>query len=177
MDMIKIGRFLAALRTEQNLTQAQLGERLGVTNKTVSRWETGTYLPPAEQLLAMSTLYGVSINELLTGERLSPAEYSAHAEENLSAVLRESVFSVQEKTVFFRKKWNKDHAFEQVTAAVLTVALFAAGMVWQRDLACIPLIIGFVYFVQANNRRAAYVEQHVYTVQEPGQNTEQNNGQ
>lgn len=167
MDMIKIGKFLAALRTEQNLTQAQLGERLGVTNKTVSRWETGTYLPPAEQLLAMSALYGVSINELLTGERLSPASYQSHAEENLKAVLAESAFSVQEKTAYFRKKWDRDHAFEQVTAAVLTVALFALGMIRMKDLACIPLILGFAYSVAVNNRRAAYVESHVYTVQPP----------
>ena len=47
MDMISIGKFIAALRKEKGLTQEQLGEKLGVTNKTVSRWETGTYLPPA----------------------------------------------------------------------------------------------------------------------------------
>ena len=49
MDLIKIGNFIAELRKKQKLTQEQLGEKLGVTNKTVSRWETGTYLPPAEE--------------------------------------------------------------------------------------------------------------------------------
>ncbi len=73
MDLIKIGNFIAELRKKQKLTQEQLGEKLGVTNKTVSRWETGTYLPPAEALLAMSELFGVSINELLSGKRLSEA--------------------------------------------------------------------------------------------------------
>ena len=71
LDLIKIGNFIAELRKKQKLTQEQLGEKLGVTNKTVSRWETGTYLPPAEALLAMSELFGVSINELLSGKRLS----------------------------------------------------------------------------------------------------------
>lgn len=48
MDMVKMGSFLAELRKEQKLTQAELGEKLGVTNKTVSRWETGTYVPPVD---------------------------------------------------------------------------------------------------------------------------------
>ena len=50
MDMVKMGSFLAELRKENKLTQAELGEKLGVTNKTVSRWETGSYMPPAEVL-------------------------------------------------------------------------------------------------------------------------------
>ena len=50
MDMAKMGTFLADLRKEQKLTQAELGEKLGVTNKTISRWETGSYMPPVEML-------------------------------------------------------------------------------------------------------------------------------
>ena len=52
MDLINTGKFIADLRKEKGLTQAQLGERIGVTNKTTSRWETGVYLPPADALLA-----------------------------------------------------------------------------------------------------------------------------
>lgn len=58
MDMIKTGRFLAELRKEHSLTQEQLGAELGVTNKTVSRWETGTYMPPVEMLQLLSVKYG-----------------------------------------------------------------------------------------------------------------------
>ncbi|MDE5729583.1 MAG: helix-turn-helix transcriptional regulator, partial [Clostridia bacterium] len=57
MDMIKIGKFLCELRKEQNLTQEQLGEELGVSNKTISRWEPGTYLPPVEMLQLLSDKY------------------------------------------------------------------------------------------------------------------------
>ena len=71
MDMIKIGEFLAKLRKEQGWTQEQLGEKLGVTNKTVSRWEKGNYLPPVEMLQMMSEVYGLTINEILSGERLT----------------------------------------------------------------------------------------------------------
>ena len=49
MDQIKIGKFIAALRKEKCLTQEQLGENLGVTNKTISRWENGNYMPDVER--------------------------------------------------------------------------------------------------------------------------------
>ena len=53
LDLIKIGKFIAELRKENGLTQEQLGDKIGVTNKTISRWEPGTYLPPADAMLAM----------------------------------------------------------------------------------------------------------------------------
>ncbi len=90
MDTVKIGKFLKELRKEQNLTQEQLGEKVGVTNKTVSRWETGTYMPPLECLAILSELYGVSINEIVAGQRLSQAEFAEAAEENLSEALQMS---------------------------------------------------------------------------------------
>lgn len=83
MDMQKIGVFLAELRKEKNLTQDELGEQIGVTNKTVSRWENGNYLPPVEILQILSKFYNVSINELLFGERLSEESYKENAEEHI----------------------------------------------------------------------------------------------
>ena len=71
MNTAKIGAFLASLRKEKGLTQEQLGEKMGVSNKTVSRWETGNYLPPVEMLQQLSSFYGITINEILSGERLS----------------------------------------------------------------------------------------------------------
>ena len=53
MDLMKTGKFIADLRKEKGLTQEQLGEKIGVTNKTVSRWETGVYLPPAYVMLVL----------------------------------------------------------------------------------------------------------------------------
>lgn len=81
MDMQKIGKFLAELRKEKNLTQEELAQELGVTNKTVSRWENANYLPPVEILQMLSNLYGVSMNELLTGELLNNERYIENAEE------------------------------------------------------------------------------------------------
>lgn len=87
MDVQKIGLFLAELRKEKKLTQEELGEQIGVTNKTVSRWENGNYLPPAEILQILSKLYSVSINELLSGERLNDENYKANAEEYIVSEL------------------------------------------------------------------------------------------
>ena len=56
MNIIKTGKFIAKLRKDKGLTQEQFGDKMGVTNKTVSRWETGKYLPPADILLLMSEL-------------------------------------------------------------------------------------------------------------------------
>lgn len=87
MDVQKIGIFLKELRKQNNMTQEQLGEQLGVTNKTVSRWETGSYLPPIECLKLLSDMYQISINEILTGQRLNESEYKEASEENISFAL------------------------------------------------------------------------------------------
>ena len=64
---MKIGKFIATLRKYKGLTQEQLGEKLGVTNKTISRWENGNYMPDVEMLSLLSKEFGVSINELISG--------------------------------------------------------------------------------------------------------------
>ena len=109
MDLAKIGKFIAELRKETGLTQEQFGEKIGVTNKTVSRWETGTYLPPADALLAMSELFQVSINEILSGKRLSAEEYKEAAEENLTQTIKSSSFTLKDRIDFFKQKWLKEH--------------------------------------------------------------------
>jgi len=83
MDTQKIGNFLKELRKQNNMTQEQLGEKIGVTNKTVSRWETGNYMPPIESLKLLSDLYQISINEILAGEMLNEEDYKEAAEENI----------------------------------------------------------------------------------------------
>lgn len=71
MDQIKIGTFLKMLRKEKNLTQEQLAEQLGVSNRTVSRWETGSNMPDISLLTEIAEFYDVGIPELINGERKS----------------------------------------------------------------------------------------------------------
>lgn len=89
MDIQKIGEFLKELRKQHNMTQEQLGERVGVTNKTVSRWETGKYMPPIECLKLLSDIYQISINEILTGQKLDEEDYKGAAENNIVYTLEE----------------------------------------------------------------------------------------
>lgn len=71
MDQIKIGAFLKVLRKEKGMTQEQLAEKLNVSNRSVSRWETGNTLPDISILIELSEFYGVEIKEILDGERKS----------------------------------------------------------------------------------------------------------
>lgn len=162
MDTVKLGQFLAQLRKEKNLTQAGLGEKLGVTNKTVSRWETGTYMPPVEMLQMLGELYGISINEILSGERLSDTGYRAKAEENIKAVLSESAFTLKDRIDFFKRKWKKEHAFELTIEMVVIIAGMVCGFVFDNGLQFAALVIAFVWSIVQYNRMMSYIEGHAY---------------
>lgn len=71
MDQVKIGSFLKELRKEKNLTQEKLAEQLHVSNRTVSRWETGSNMPDIGMLVEIADFYDVSIPEIINGERKS----------------------------------------------------------------------------------------------------------
>ena len=80
MDHQKIGCFIAALRREKGWTQRELATRLGVTDKAVSRWETGKGLPDISLLRPLSEALGVSVNELLSGEAITPGQELAKSD-------------------------------------------------------------------------------------------------
>lgn len=169
MDLIKTGKFLAQLRREAGDTQEQLGEKLGVSNKTVSRWETGAYLPPVEMLQAISGLYGVSINELLAGGRLEGAAYQAAAEKNLRQVMEQSAFSLEERKTYYKKKWRRDHALALVLGGFLPLAVFLAAFFTDNALlwAAAPLLALTAYLI-AYNQMMSYVESRAFYPPEGG---------
>lgn len=163
MDTVKIGGFLAELRRERELTQEQLGERLGVTNKTVSRWENGNYMPPVEMLIELSKFYGVSINEILSGKRLAAAEMQAAAEENLKTALEETPFSLEEKKQYYAQKWKKEHWYVFVIPALIALNLIIASAILEFKagvfLGClIPIPARLI----AYNRMMSYVERNAF---------------
>ena len=89
MDQIKIGKFIASCRKEQGMTQAVLAEKLGISDRAVSKWETGKSLPDAGIMLELSELLNINVNELLSGEKIMSEAYNKKAEENLLAMRRE----------------------------------------------------------------------------------------
>ena len=89
MDQIKIGKFIASCRKEQGMTQAILAEKLGISDRAVSKWETGKSLPDSGIMLELCDLLKINVNELLSGERIMAEIYDKRAEENLLAMKRE----------------------------------------------------------------------------------------
>lgn len=90
MDQIKIGKFIAQMRKDQGLTQRQLAELLSISDKTVSKWECGKGLPEASLMLPLCEALHMTVNDLLTGEKVSPSEYQKNAEENMMGLLKEN---------------------------------------------------------------------------------------
>jgi len=70
MNQIKIGGFIAELRKSQNMTQSEMAQKLGVSNKSVSRWETGRNIPDVSLFIPICEMFNISVNELIIGERI-----------------------------------------------------------------------------------------------------------
>ena len=85
MDLVKIGTFLQTLRKEKDLTQEELAEQVGVSRRTVSRWETGSNMPDLDVLMELSDFYSVDLREILNGERKS---------EQMNQEMKETVLQV-----------------------------------------------------------------------------------
>ena len=90
MDMEKIGRFIAACRKEKGFTQDDLAELLGITQKSVSRWETGKNLPDASLFKPLCDTLGISINELFAGEKIEKERAAQKADENIVSIVSDN---------------------------------------------------------------------------------------
>ena len=88
MNQIAIGNFIEKKRKEQNLTQAQLAEKLGVSNKTVSKWENGKCMPDYGVIQPLCTELGVTVSELMDGEEQAPDSIRAYDGEQILDILK-----------------------------------------------------------------------------------------
>ena len=89
MDQVKIGQFIATCRKEQGMTQANLAEKLGITDRAVSKWETGRSLPDSGIMLELCKFLHINVNELLSGEKIMTETYDKMAEKNLLNMKRD----------------------------------------------------------------------------------------
>jgi transcriptional regulator with XRE-family HTH domain/DNA-directed RNA polymerase subunit RPC12/RpoP len=89
MDQIKIGKFIAERRRNVNLTQLQLSEKLGITDKAISKWERGIAMPDTSIMIELCDILGISVNELLKGEKNSMENNEAKNEELLLTMAKE----------------------------------------------------------------------------------------
>jgi transcriptional regulator with XRE-family HTH domain/DNA-directed RNA polymerase subunit RPC12/RpoP len=88
MDQIKIGKFIAERRKQNNLTQMQLAEKLNITDRAISKWENGKGMPDSSLMLELCDYLKISVNELLNGEMIEMKEYDKRAEELLLEMAR-----------------------------------------------------------------------------------------
>lgn len=111
MNQIKIGKFIAYLRKEKQLTQLELAQRLGITDRAISKWENGRGLPDLSLIKPLCDELDITVNELLCGERIAAEQIGVKTEENILNTLK-----------FSKKKINKVKAI--LLAALLSVFLF-----------------------------------------------------
>ena len=90
MDQIKIGKFIADERKRKGYTQKQLSEKLDISDKTISKWERGNGFPEVSLLLPLCNELEITVNELLSGERVSEDDYRKKAEENMVNLVKEA---------------------------------------------------------------------------------------
>ncbi len=165
MNQLKVGNFIADMRKEKGLTQEQLGEKLGVTNKTISRWETGKYMPDIDKLQELSSVLGISVNELLSGEKITDTDvFAKKADENLVEALAESnTFGLQEKIDFYKRKWIKEHKGFIAAGFIVWFILLGVTIYFKNLIlgVSIPLIAIFIYGY-IRNQMMIYVESHAF---------------
>lgn len=89
MDQVKIGRFIAKCRKDANLTQMQLAEKLNITDRAVSKWETGKAMPDSSIMLELCGILKISVNDLLSGEVVTMENYNKELENNLLEMVRQ----------------------------------------------------------------------------------------
>ena len=148
MNQEAIGKFIAACRKEKNLTQMQLAEKLNITNRAVSKWETGKSCPDVSIMMKLCDILGITVNELLSAERISMENYQKKAEENLMELKR--------KKAQAQKSLLRTELIWLVIALLLSPLHFAVNYYFPENsgtgvsllIAIAGLILFVVYFVK-----------------------------
>ena len=147
MDQIKIGKFIASCRKEQGMTQAVLSEKLGISDRAVSKWETGKSMPDSGIMLELCELLKINVNELLSGEHITMEDYNTKSEEVILGLKSEN-----EK---YAKRLLRSEAYIVVVGVVASLAMIIAGTIialknGENDpLAVVLIVSGCVIVVAA----------------------------
>lgn len=141
MDQIKIGKFIAECRKNNNLTQMQLAEKLNITDRAISKWENGKSMPDSSIMLDLCNELKISVNELLSGEVVKMEDYKKQAEENLLKIEKER----EQKD---KQLLNLEIVIGYLSSITFLVLIFVASYVeMQLWLRVILIVFGFIVFV------------------------------
>ena len=144
MNLEKIGKFISERRKDKGLTQEQLAEKLGISDRAISKWERGLCLPDASIMIPLCEILGINVNELLSGEMISNKDYNKKAEENLyemalreeqtnkKMMMYEIVIGLMSTITFLILIFVSAYLIENITAQiilfVLAFVLFITGI-------------------------------------------------
>ena len=141
MDQIKIGRFIATRRKEVGLTQLELAEKLNISDRAVSKWETGKSLPDASIMIELCEILGIGINELFYGEMINMNETNKKYDEIILAMKKEQEDST-------KRLLSMEIVIGVLISIVFFALIFIASFVEMEDWLRITLIMtGFIPFI------------------------------
>ena len=149
MDQIKIGKFIAERRKKVNLTQAQLAEKLNITDRAVSKWECGKAMPDSSIMLALCSLLDITVNDLLSGEVVTMENYNKDMEAKLLEIMKQ-------KEESDRRLLTLEWVIGILSCLILFVPIFLGALLpmedWQRLIVVfsgfIPGIAGLFFAVR-----------------------------
>lgn len=157
MNQIKIGKFIAECRKKSNLTQMQLAEKLNITDRAISKWETGKSLPDSSIMLELCGILQITVNDLLSGEVVTMDNYNKELENNLLDMIRQKEQA--------DKQLLSLEVFIGLTVSVIFMTLifiasFALIEDWLRIvlivLGTIPFVIGIGYAIKIEQTAGYY---------------------
>ena len=142
MNLINIGRFIAACRKKANLTQVQLAEKLGITDKAISKWERGIAMPDTSIMLELCDILGISVNELLSGEKINMENNNQKNEQLLLDMAKE--LEKKNKTI-----WSSMWTIMIISITVLIAGIFIAAFlipegIWQLITILVSCVVFFI---------------------------------
>ena len=141
MNQVKIGKFIAGCRKNKNLTQAQLAEKLNITDRAISKWETGNGMPDSSIMLELCKILGISVNELLSGEAIKMENYDELAEKNLLELKKQ-------KEEADRNMLKLEWVIGYMASITFLVLIFVASFIEMPSIVRILLIfLGSMFFV------------------------------
>lgn len=170
MNQIQIGKFIAKERKRKQLTQQQLADILRISNKTVSKWECGNGFPEISLLIPLCNELGISVNELLSGERLSEKDYQKKAEENMVNFIKEKEENKKKMQLSFLVGGIATVAF---ITLILVVCMYTDVMtlpvkITLVTIACIIFSVGLYVAMQGERTIGYYKCKHCGETFVPG---------
>ena len=161
MDQVKIGKFIAECRKKENLTQAQLAEKFGITDKAVSKWERGVAMPDSSIMLELCDILNVSVNELLSGEKIIMENNNQQNQKILFDMAKE--LENKNKTIWTTMWVILGVSMTALFAGVFIVAFFVPKGVWQLVsliAICVVFLIPCFYALKLEVSVGAYKCKH-----------------